>query len=80
MVISLEAIKATTKVPIVKQAANIYQVSSSKTSVNAGTLSYTLFTMLIVASYLRWDWVAILLLVLKCKFSEIENCKELNLF
>lgn len=45
--------KDTMIVAKVKQPAKTYQVSSSKTSVKAGTLSYTLLTMLMVASYLR---------------------------
>lgn len=45
--------KDTMMVAKVKQPAKTYQVSSSKTSVKAGTLSYTLLTMLMVASYLR---------------------------
>lgn len=59
-VIKRDATRVKTMVATVKQPANIYQLSSSKTSVNAGTLSYTLLTMLKVASYFLCAWVDIL--------------------
>lgn len=62
--------KVTRMVAKVKQPAKMYQESSSKTSVKAGTLSYTLLTMLMVASYLRCacvDMVVVVVVVRRYK-------------